>query len=232
GSAHYAKEPVWPIESTVAMLNFDMVGRLRDNELIVNGVGTAEEFDAMLESVNGLFGFSLSTTEGGFGPSDHSSFYAKQVPVLHFFTGTHPEYHRPGDDFELLNLDGIGRVSRFVARLAERLADGDSAITYADVAAPEPQGGRSDPRPYFGSIPDFAGGGGGYALSGVTADSPAADAGIEGGDKIVKLGDFKIGNLEDFDSALRKFVAGEKVPVVVLREGEEVTLEVVLDPPR
>ena len=232
GSAHYAKEPVWPLESTVAMLNLDMVGRLRNNELTINGVGTAEQFKTMVDSVNQDFGFSLSTSDSGYGPSDHASFYAKKVPVLHFFTGLHDDYHQPGDDFELLNLPGIVRISRLVSELAERLAEGDTAVTYVEVEPEPTPGGKTDPRPYFGSIPDFAGEGAGYAITGVAAGSPAEVGGVKGGDKIIGLGENKISNLEDFDNALRKFVAGDKVKVVVLREGAEVTLEVELDPPR
>lgn len=231
GSAEYVRDPVVPMDKTIAMLNMDMVGRLDENKLIVNGTGTAEPFDALVDQVNAEFGFELAKSPGGFGPSDHSSFYAQQVPVLHFFTGTHPEYHRPGDDFGLLNLDGMRRVARFVTTVAERIATGE-APSYVEVEQPRMTMGPSDPRPYFGSIPDFGQTGRGYGISGVAPGSPAAVGGLEAGDRIVKLGEYAIGNLEDFDGALRKHTAGDRVKVVVLREGEEETLEVVLDPPK
>lgn len=236
GSAEYVKNPVVPLAETIAMLNFDMVGRLKDNKLIVNGTGTAEQFDQWIDQLNDRHGFEISKTTGGFGPSDHTSFYAKQIPVLHFFTGTHPEYHRPGDDFGLLNLNGIRRVSAFAAEFARKVANHSERVSYVEVDQPRMQLGKSDPRPYFGSIPDFGSTNGagtvGYAISGVAPGSPSAEGGLQAGDKITALGKHNIANLEDFDNALRKFAAGDKVKVVVNRGGTEVELEVILDPPK
>ncbi|MEM6798948.1 MAG: M20/M25/M40 family metallo-hydrolase [Planctomycetota bacterium] len=232
GSAEYVRNPPAPLEQTVAMLNFDMVGRLTNNKLIVNGSGTAASFDAMLDELNDKHGFEMTKSPGGFGPSDHTSFYAKQIPVLHFFTDLHNEYHRPDDDFELLNLKGIRRIAAFAADVAERIANAEERVAYVEVEQPRIAMGKTDPRPYFGSIPDFGGGAGGYAISGIAPGSPAAEGGLKGGDKIIRLADLKIGNLEDFDNALRKFAGGDKVAVVVLRDDEEVKLEVVLAPPK
>ncbi|MEX2168900.1 MAG: M20/M25/M40 family metallo-hydrolase [Pirellulales bacterium] len=233
GSAEYTRNPPVPLENTIAMFNFDMVGRLKDNKLIVNGTGTADTFAQLVDDANEKQGFDLAKSPGGFGPSDHSSFYAKQIPVLHFFTGSHAEYHRPDDDFGLLNLSGMRRVSDFVAEIAERIATAPERPKYVEVAGEQqPSQGPRDPRPYFGSVPDFAQTAGGYALSGVTPGSPAAEGGLQAGDQIIRLGEFKIDNLEDFDGALRKFSAGDRVDVVVRRDGKEVQLKVTLDPPR
>ncbi len=100
------------------MINMDMVGRLTDNKLIVYGTDTATEFEGLVERLGKQVGFDIARKHGGFGPSDHSSFYAKQIPVMHFFTGSHPDYHRPTDDFPKLNVDGMRRVADLVAEVA------------------------------------------------------------------------------------------------------------------
>ena len=232
GSAYFVRNPPVPLKSIVAMVNFDMVGRLRDNKLIVNGFDTAAQFDGWLDEVNEKYGFELVKHSGGFGPSDQATFYAKQIPVLHFFTGAHSDYHRPTDDFQLLNIQGMSRVSQLAADLIVKLANSERPIKYQRVAQPQQEAARRDPRPYFGSIPDFGQTGAGYAISGVSPGSPADDAGLRGGDRIVQLGPHRIGNLEDFDSALRKFEAGDRVPVVFMRGEQRIESQVILDPPR
>jgi hypothetical protein len=232
GSARYVRNPLFPLASTVAMLNMDMVGRLQDQKLIVHGTGTASEFDGLADRFGKQFGFQVTKKPSGFGPSDHSSFYGAKVPVLFFFTGSHKDYHRPSDDVDKLNVAGMRRVGDLVADVAIALAEAPDRPHYQEVqGGGETLGGGGD-RPYFGSIPDFAQEEPGYALTGVTKGGPAERAGIKAGDIIIQFGDSKIGNLEDFDSALRKFKAGDKVPVVVKRGAQPVKLEVTLDPPR
>ncbi len=228
---HYVRNPLVPLDSTVAMLNLDMVGRMVDDKLIVHGTGTASEFEPLVDRLAKQFGFQITKKPGGFGPSDHSSFYAKKVPVLFFFTGSHKDYHRPSDDFDKLNISGMRRVGELVADLAVALAEAPERPHYQESGEQENLGGGGD-RPYFGSIPDFAQDQPGYALTGVTKGGPAERAGLKAGDIIVEFGTSKIGNLEDFDSALRKYKAGDRVPVVVKRGKEQVKLEVTLDPPR
>lgn len=230
GSARYCREPLAPLDTTIAMLNMDMVGRLADEKLVIQGVDTATEFGPLIDDLSVRYGFKVTRQPGGFGPSDHASFYPHKVPVMHFFTGTHNDYHRPSDDYEKINLPGMRRVAEMVADAVVALAEHDERPHYLAAKAKPP--GRGGDRPYFGSIPDFASDEPGYHLSGVSPDSPADKGGLKAGDTIVKLGEYKIGNLEDFDGALRKYKAGDKVPVVVKREGQERTLPVVLDPPR
>lgn len=232
GSAYFVRHCPVPLESIVAMVNFDMVGRLRDNKLIASGFDTATQFDGWLDEINKRHRFELAKDSGGFGPSDHATFYAKQIPVTHFFTGAHSDYHRPTDDFHLLNLEGMLRVSEFGVDWITKLATYEGKIQYQQVDQPSQTAASKNPRPYFGSIPDFGGGGVGYAISGVATGSPADDAGLKGGDAIVALGPHKIGNLEDFDNALRKFEAGDKVSITFTRGKERIESEVVLDPPR
>ena len=229
GSSHYVQNPLIPLDRTVAMLNMDMVGRLRDDKLMVSGSGTAKSFADLLDRLNHRYGFQLTKSPSGYGPSDQMLFYAKQVPVLHFFTGTHEDYHRPSDDFERLNVPGMRRVAALVADAAVAIAKGPERPEYVALTPPVRSGGH---RPYFGSIPDFARQGEGYALSGVTKGSPAERAGLRGGDVLVRFGESKVGNLEDFDNALRRWKGGDRVRVVVQRDGQEQMFEVTLEPPR
>jgi len=233
GSAHYVRDPAIPLEDTVAMLNMDMVGRLdEDSTLLLQGFDTATEFEPLLEKLNETYDFDIHKTSGGFGPSDHSSFYAKEIPVIHFFTGLHSDYHRPSDDVEKLNVPGMRRVGQLLADVAVALAEAENRPTYVSMGGKSTGTARGGDRPYFGSIPDFGQDAPGYAMSGVAKDSPAAKGGLKGGDVIVKFGSSRIGNLDDFDSALRKYEGGDTVEVVVKRGDKEVTLKVTLDPPR
>jgi hypothetical protein len=231
GSGHYTANATVPLEDTVAMVNLDMVGRLEGDKVIVHGTGTGTELEAMVDRLFKARGFEAAKEPGGFGPSDHASFYAKKVPVLHLFTGSHADYHRPTDTADKINYDGMVRLAGLVADIVRELATAPERPAHVEVASKMFAGGGGD-RPYFGSIPDFGRLGKGYAISGVAKDSPAAHGGLAGGDLIVRLGDSAIEGLEDFDSALRKHKGGETVPVVVLRDGTEVTLQITLDPPK
>ena len=232
GSAHYVREPLVPLDQTVAMFNMDMVGRMTDDKLTIFGTGTAERWDAWLDAETDERGLVLTKKPEGLGPSDHSSFYAKRIPVLHFFTGTHKDYHRPGDDWEKINVDGMGRVVDLLAELVVTTAETAQRPEYVAVKGKASLQPRSGARPYFGSIPDFGTEIEGYAIQGVSPESPADKAGVKGGDVLIKLGDHPITGLDDFDLALRRFSAGESVPIVVLRDGEQVTLRVTLATPR
>jgi hypothetical protein len=231
GSAHYVKDPLVPLDKTIAMLNLDMVGRLTDDKLIIYGNGTAAEWDDLINRLNEKHAFQITRHPEGFGPSDHSSFYAKQIPVLFFFTGTHKDYHLPTDTFDKINVDGMRRVADLVADAAISIAQADGRPTYKEVAGGS-QFAKSGDRPYFGSIPDFSQDQPGYTLMGVSKGGPAEKSGIKGGDIILRLGVYPIANLDDFDTALRKFKAGDRVTVLVKRSGEEMKVEVTLEPPR
>lgn len=231
GSARYVKEPVFPLDKTIAMFNMDMVGRLQDDKLTIFGSGTSPRWEPELNALNQQAGFKLSYKPEGFGPSDHSSFYGKKIPVLHFFTGNHPDYHRPSDDWEKLNLEGMLRVVDMLEQMVIQTAENPERPAYVEVAQPA-MAQRGGNRPYFGTIPDFGSEGEGYAISGAAPGSPADKGGLKAGDHIIRLGENKITNLDDFDLALRKFKAGEEIEVVVLRDGKETSLKVTLAPPR
>jgi hypothetical protein len=227
GSAHYARQPRFPLENTVAMFNLDMVGRLNENKLQVFGTGTAKEFDPLVEKLCKEYGFTLAKHPGGFGPSDHSTFYARKIPVLHLFTGNHSDYHRPSDDAPKINVEGMRRVADMLVEIVQTTDAAEGRPSYVEIKRVEQIGGDSD-RPYFGSIPDYGGTVEGLTLAGVVEGGPAEKGGLKGGDVIVKFGESKISGIEDFDSALRKYKPGDKVKVVVQREGKPVELEVTL----
>jgi hypothetical protein len=231
GSARYVKNPTFPLDKTVAMFNMDMVGRLRDDKITIFGTGTAKRFKGQIDEAGKKGGFKVTHKPSGFGPSDHSSFYAKKIPVLHFFTGTHGDYHRPSDDWQKINIVGINRISDMIEELVVTTAETKERPQYLEVKRPAAirRGGN---RPYFGSIPEFGSDQPGYAISGVSKGSPADKGGLKGGDHIIQLGKNKIGNLSDFDLALRKFKAGDAIDIVVMRKGKKVPLKVTLGKPR
>lgn len=231
GSAQYVKEPLFPLESTVAMFNMDMVGRLEDDKLTVFGSGTSPRWPELLAQCAQGKQLQLILKPEGFGPSDHSSFYAREIPVLHLFTGTHDDYHRPTDDWEKINVAGMRRIVDFLEEVVAATAANPERPGY--IALPQRATlTRSGNRPYFGSIPDFSTDTAGYAIQGVAPGSPADLAGLRGGDIIVQLGQEQIGGLDDFDLALRKFSPGQQVTVVVLRGGQKIKLQVVLAAPK
>lgn len=232
GSDWYVKHPLYPLSATEAMLNLDMVGRLTSDKLIVYGTGTATEFPALLDSLNWYAKFDLRPQPEGYGPSDQTSFYAAKVPVLHFFTDLHGDYHRSTDDWDKINAPGLIRVADFAAAMVTALGNRPGRLTFVDVPPPAPKGGvavTSGYGAYLGTVPDMASGeAGGVRISGVSKGSPAEVAGLQGGDLIVKIGDYDTPNLQEMTGALRAYKPGDKVVIVVQRNGEEKKLDVTL----
>jgi len=245
GSGYFTRNPIVPMENTVAMLNMDMVGRLRDNTLTVYGTGTAQEFPEFLEEVNQAQPepFVLASIPDGFGPSDHSSFYGEGVPVLMLFTNTHADYHRPEDDWDRIEVEGLHRIVAFAGDVTGRLAGSATtealAVHYV-AGAGNPHGGgmptgdEASASPsrgygaYFGTIPDMTPQDFGVRITGVREESPAARAGLQGGDVIVELGGKEISDLYAYTYALQEHKPGDEVVVVVLRKGERLSLTAVL----
>ena len=231
GSAYWADHPPVPLAQVRAMVNFDMVGRMHDEKLIVYGVATATELPALVEAANIAPRLVVSAVGDGFGPSDHSSFYAKQLPVLHLFTDLHGDYHRATDDADKLNAAGEARVVAFAERAIRAIADRDAALTFVRAPAPAPRAGssREGSNTYLGSIPDMAAGTTpGMRLSGVRAGSPADKGGLKAGDVIVELGGKSVKDLYEYTDALYVHKPGATITIVVLREGQRVPLTVTL----
>ena len=224
GSSYYVQHASpQPIDSLYAMLNLDMVGRLRNGRLSALGAATAREFPALLDSLNTPTRFDLRASGDGWGPSDHAVFFATRRPVLHFFTDLHDDYHRSTDDWEKLNVSGIAEIARFVADLAWSLANRTGPLTFVDAPRPQATTGGSGYGAYLGTIPDMTGGGvsDGVRITGVRAGSPAEQAGLKGGDVITAIGDKRIANLYDMTDALRSRRPGDTVVVVMRRDGVE-----------
>lgn len=232
GSRHYVREPLFPLEKTVAMVNLDMVGRLKDDKLIVYGTGSAVEFDGMLEELNKKYAFQLTKHATGFGPSDQASFFEKKIPVFHFFTGLHEEYHRPSDDFELINLPGMCRVTAMASEIVSQIIEADAPPTYQDTNATRNAALGEGSRPLFGAVPEEAANVEGVKLGEILKGGPAEQAGLKSGDVVVQFGDSKVGRFADFNRALRKHKPGDEVSTVVKRGEESVSVTVKLGEPR
>jgi hypothetical protein len=258
------------------MINMDMIGRLKDNKLMVGGVGTAAEWRPIMAaanapehvkvtatpetqaeatrtatadpasaesslrngvpivtSINGQTivsvvenkPFDLSLSEDGYGPSDHSSFYSKQVPVLFFWTGTHDDYHKPSDTADKIKYADEARILSLVWRVVHDLDSSEKRPVYT-VAKSESSGRSMGFRVYLGTIPNYADANDGLLLDGVRDDSPAAKAGLKAGDKIVKLAGRDVRNVYDYTAALGEMKAGQEYEVELLRAGERIKLTI------
>jgi hypothetical protein len=231
GSSFFAQHALpQPIDSLYAMINLDMVGRMRNARLLALGSATAKEFPALLDSLNSPPRFDLRASGDGWGPSDHAVFYAARRPVLHFFTDLHDDYHRTTDDWEKLNVTGIAQVAQFVADLGWALANRTTALTFVDAPRPQTTTGGGGYGAYLGTIPDMTGGGtpDGVRITGVRAGSPAEQAGLQAGDVITAIGAKRVVNLFDMTDALRSHQPGDTVVIVTKREGTERRVTAVL----
>ena len=226
GSSHFVEHPTVPLEQVVAYINFDMVGRLRENRFNLQGVGSSTLWRKLIEKRNVGAGFDLILQDDPYLPTDTTAFYPKKVPVLSFFTGSHENYNRPTDDPETLNYDGMQRIATFAHHLITDVAQSPERPDYVEVQRATPEGGsRETLRAYLGTIPDYTTEIEGVKISGVRGGSPADKAGLKGGDIIIKFGGQKITNIYDYTYALEAVKIGEPVEVVILRDGKQTTLK-------
>ena len=259
GSNYYVNHPLIPLTNTVAMINMDMIGRMKDRKLVIGGVGTAKEWREMIGQANTAQAtkvtansgeyvpagmpvvvsangrpimtvdrnatFELTLNEDGYGPSDHSSFYSKQVPVLFFWTGTHNDYHKPSDTFDKINYTDEARILNLVAYIVRDVDSTEKRLTYttAKTEATPRTGGF---RVYLGTIPNYAETDDGLLIDGVRDDSPAAKAGLKAGDRIVKIGTREIKNVYDYTYALGEMKAGEEYVVEIIRGSDRLSLKI------
>lgn len=226
GSNYFVNNLPFPVEDAITMVNMDMIGRLKDSSLIVYGTGTSSDWKDILNNYN-KYGFKLTFNDEGFGPSDHSSFYGKKIPVLFFFTGTHEDYHKPSDDTEKINFAGEKDILNYVYDIVTAIDKNPVRPDYLLVEKKE-SGQMFARKVYVGTVPDFASNVDGYKISGVSEGSPAQLAGLQGGDIIISFGGKKISNIYDFTYALGDFVPGDEVDVIVKRGEDEITFKVKL----
>jgi hypothetical protein len=233
GSAEWVKEPTRPIEKAVAMLNMDMIGRIKDDKIYIGGVGTGSTFQKTLDKAQeeSKSSFKIEYSPGGYSSSDHMSFVTKRVPALFFFSGLHSDYHKPSDTWDKINSEGAVRLLDLVEDVSKQLASAPDRPDFIAVVENKPAGtgGGGGYGPYFGSVPDFGQVENGVRFSDVRPGSPAAKAGLKAGDVLIQFGDKPIKNLYDFTDALRRSKVGDVVEVKVLRGQETITASVKLE---
>jgi aminopeptidase YwaD len=231
GSAAWVKDPTRPLANAVAMINMDMIGRIKDDKVYIGGVGTGSTFKGLLEQAQKDEPFKIEYSPGGYSSSDHTSFVTKKIPVLFFFSGLHSDYHKPSDTWDKINAPSAARLLDLVENVTMQLANASDPPAFQVVAEEKPLsgGGGGGYGPYFGSIPDFGQTENGVKFSDVKPNSPAARAGFKAGDVLVQFGDKPIKNLYDFTDALRRSKVGDVVEVKVLRDGQPVTANVKLE---
>ena len=222
GSNYFVKNATIHLDSINYMLNMDMVGRLKkDSTLAVYGVGTSPIFKQVINASNNKF--KIIEKESGVGPSDHTSFYLGDIPVLHFFTGQHEDYHKPSDDSDLLNYEGMEAISNYIFDIITDL-NNNGELAFRKTK------NESDDAPRFkvtlGVIPDYMFDGKGMKIDGVSEDKPAQKAGIQKGDIVIQLGEFEVNDMMGYMKALSKFEKGNTTIAKIIRKGETIEVEV------
>ncbi len=222
GSNYFSKNPTIDLAMANYMINMDMVGRLREEKtLSISGTGTAPIWNQVLNSTNP--GFKLVLSESGVGPSDHTSFYLQNIPALHFFTGQHEDYHKPSDDFEKLNYEGMELIGDYILSVVAELDD-KKKLAFRTTK------NESEEVPRFkvglGVMPDYLFDGKGMRIDGITENRPAYKAGLLKGDIVIQLGDSTVSDMMSYMRALSAFDEGSTAKVVVNRNGEKVEAEV------
>lgn len=221
GSADFIDDPVIPTDQIAAYINLDMVGRVRDNRLTIQALGSSPDWNSLIEAANVPVGFDLGLQTDPYLPTDTSSFNRAGIPTANLFSGSHEDYHRPTDTADRINYDDLERVARFAALLVRRAANRDLPLEFAKVERSLQQGGSRDTvRAYTGTIPDYASEVEGLLLGGVMEGGPAAEAGLRGGDVIVEFAGQKIANIYDYTYALDAVKVDAAVEVVYVRDGE------------
>ncbi len=238
GSSYFADNSTIPIDAVNAMVNMDMIGRISNDRLFVGGVGTAPDFQEMLDEANNQAGneadaapsLDLDFSDSGYGASDHTPFNIKKIPVLFFFSGLHTDYHKPSDTYDKINSEGAIKVLSLVYGVADRIANAPERLAYVEVERPEaPAGGSGGGYgPYFGSVPDFRDDLEGVLFADIVNGSPAAEAGLLAGDIMTEFDGNEITGLNDYAYALRQKQPGDVVEVVVTRGDENVSASVTL----
>lgn len=222
GSKYFTEQPTIDLTKVDYMVNMDMIGRLNaGRELSISGTGTSAAFETLLKNL-AKDKFNVKLDSSGTGPSDHTSFYLKNIPVLHFFTGSHNDYHKPGDDVDKINYEGEVDVLNLIIKMIEEL-DSQPKLAFLQTKSNAMSTARSF-KVTMGVMPSYTATVEGLQVDGVTDGRPAQKAGILTGDIIVEIGDRKVKDIEQYMEALGVFEKGQTVPVKVIRDKKEVTV--------
>jgi len=216
GSAYYVDHMIEEMPPISYMINMDMVGRMEEYELAVNGVGTSPIWPDLIEAAN-CESLNLKTSESGTGPSDHTSFYYKDIPVLHFFTGTHYDYHKPSDDAEKVNFEGEAQVLNLILNLVMQ-TEGMTELEFTATKTEQSETPRFSVT--LGVLPDYMYDGEGMKIDGVNKDKPADKAGMKAGDIVTRMGEVKVTDMMSYMKALGQFKKGDKTTVEYQRDGK------------
>ncbi|HJW28730.1 MAG TPA: M28 family peptidase, partial [Saprospiraceae bacterium] len=228
GSNYFTKHPTIDFSKVVAMVNFDMVGRMSHNKIAINGTGTSPAWPDLIKEAN-VAGLDITLGESGVGPSDHTSFYLMDIPSIHFFTGAHEDYHKPSDDVDKINGDGMEVIADMALRILRGIGDhGQNKIEFTKTKDDDKDTPKMEVT--LGIVPDYLYDGTGLRVDGVRDGHPAAKAGLKKGDIIMKLGGEDVKDIYAYMAALGKFHHGDKTTVVVMRDGKEMTMDVQFDP--
>jgi membrane-associated protease RseP (regulator of RpoE activity) len=208
------------------MINMDMIGRFNDStkKLIIYGVGTSNQFVPLIDKVNEKYSFNTKKDSSGIGPSDQTSFYLKNIPVLHFFTGQHSDYHKPSDDADKINFNGEAKILEFIVDLIKEISNQPVAMQFQKTAAPKEN--KTSFKVTMGIMPDYTYEGKGVKVDGVTNGKPAERAGIKAGDIILQMGDIPVNSMQDYMQSLSKFEKGQTIKVKIKRQNEEMLVDV------
>lgn len=224
GSNYFCKNPTLPVESISCMINMDMVGRLNaEKVLAINGVGTSPIWMEKLPSIQ-VDGIKIVTSESGVGPSDHTSFYNTGIPALHFFTGQHGEYHKPTDDANLINYQGVISVTNYIDQLLLAIAKAPKLVFTK--TKDESTTAAADFKVTLGVVPDYLYDGEGMRIDGTRDGRPAAKAGLVQGDVVIKIGEHEVKDMMSYMEALGKFQKGESSVLEFIRGGEKKTVTI------
>jgi hypothetical protein len=225
GSKYFTENPLIDLATVNYMINMDMIGRLNEQSkiLMVHGTGTSPVWETILKDFSSER-VKITTDSSGIGPSDHTSFYLKNIPVLHFFTGSHPDYHKPSDDWDKINYSGQADVLQLIAKVIDQL-DAEPKLAFLPTKA-KPMTNRSAFRVTMGIMPSYSSDGDGIQVDGVTEGRPGQLAGIQTGDVIIQMGDLIIKDMQDYMGALGKFDKGQVIDVKVKRGNDVVMLKV------
>ena len=229
GSLHYCDKPLFPLKDTVAMLNMDMVGRVRPDEktgkerIVVGGVGSAKNFEKLLDDTNVKFGFQIDKSKSGTGPSDHTSFYMAKVPVYFFFSREHPEYHTPKDKPDTINLAGVAKVTDMVEQMTTAIATEKDRPEYVPGMHGSMSGGPTGPK--LGLMPSYNEGSDGMEVSGIVPGGAAEAAGLKKGDVIKAIDGKPVKNVQDYMKVMAGTKRGEPVEIKIERDGKPMTVK-------